>query len=68
MEELEEVWKEFFSRKVFFRELMLSKVAAERKINYVMFVNSFEIAFHTKRFVMLTKIVKDRKVAKARNI
>jgi hypothetical protein len=53
--DLEKVWSKFFSKKVLYRELMLSKTDAKVKKVYTKFMSRFERAFRTKKFEFLSK-------------
>jgi hypothetical protein len=52
---LEKAWSKFFSKKVLYRELMLSKTDGKLKKVYAKFMPNFERAFRTKKFEFLSK-------------
>ena len=57
--DLGKCWEKFFSKKVLFRELMLSKADGSVKKVYSKFIKNFERAFRTKKFDFLSKIESD---------
>ena len=52
--DLAKVWEEFFNNKVIYRNLRESKTRPEIKKLYLKYLDSFEYAFLTGKFVRLT--------------
>ncbi len=57
IQELEEVWKVFFSSKYLYRELMMSRTEDRYKVIYVGFLNKFEDAFRKRKFEGISRII-----------
>lgn len=57
--DLEKCWEQLFSKKILYRELMLSKADAKVKKVYAKFMSNFERAFRTKKFDFLSRLGSD---------
>jgi hypothetical protein len=52
---LENAWIDFFSRKILYRELMISRTEPHYKLIYVRFLHKFEDAFRMRKFIGISR-------------